>query len=122
TDSLTLQASTGSDPLAVGATSASEGTQTVSFSSTVSNVVVSSPAGAAPVLPVGRALLVSDAADPTKTTLVVGGTAGNDNIPFIPEGSSGDVTVKLNGTSLGTFHPTSRIVAYGYGGNDDLQV
>jgi len=121
TDSLILQSGTGSDPLSVGATSATQGSQTVTFSAAITNVAASSPAGAAPVLPVGRALLVSDPADPAKTTLVVGGTAGNDTIQFIPSGSSGDVTVKLNGTSLGTFHPTSRIVAYGYDGNDDLQ-
>src|SRR5262249_37841030 len=75
TDSLTLQSGTGSDPLAVGATSAIQGTQTVTFSTGIANnVTVSSPVGSAPVLPTGRTVLVSDLSDPTWTTLVVGGT------------------------------------------------
>src|SRR4051794_4087646 len=53
---------------------------------------------------------------------MVGGTQGNDTIVFTPGGNAGDVAVSLNGKSLGTFHPTSRLVAYGYGGDDDIQV
>jgi Ca2+-binding RTX toxin-like protein len=32
------------------------------------------------------------------------------------------VTVRLNGSTLGTFQPTERILAYGYAGADDIQV
>src|SRR5439155_7832921 len=39
-----------------------------------------------------------------------------------PEGNDGDVSVKLNGVSLGTFHPTGRIIAFGQAGDDDIQV
>src|SRR5262249_5749704 len=56
----------------------------------------------------------------TKTALVVGGTAGNDSIVFSPGANPGDVAVTLNGRPLGTFHPTVRLVALGYGGDDDL--
>src|SRR5262249_29876192 len=106
TDTLTLQSGMGSDPLTVGSTSATQGAQTVTFSAAITNVAASSPGGSAPVLPVGRAVLVSDPADPTKTTLVVGGTAGNDKIQFTPGNSTGDVVAWLNQVNLGTFHPT----------------
>src|SRR5207244_1779258 len=59
---------------------------------------------------------------PTKTALVVQGTLGNDTIVFTPGGNTGDISVKLNGASLGTFHPTGRIIAYGLAGDDDIQV
>ncbi|HMC64371.1 MAG TPA: hypothetical protein VKI65_05480, partial [Gemmataceae bacterium] len=68
------------------------------------------------------AILETDPCDPAKTALVVRGTAGNDTIVFSPGGNSGDITVKLNGVSLGTFHPTGRIIAYGQAGDDDIQV
>jgi uncharacterized delta-60 repeat protein len=68
------------------------------------------------------AMQQTDTCDPTKTELVVGGTTGNDKIVIQKVGSSGQVEVKLNGTSLGTFNPTGRIVVHGYAGNDDIQV
>jgi Ca2+-binding RTX toxin-like protein len=54
--------------------------------------------------------------------LVVGGTPGNDTIVFSPVGNGGDIQVSLNSVSLGTFHPTGRIIAYGGSGDDDIQV
>src|SRR5207248_9567591 len=65
--------------------------------------------------------LQTDPCDPTKTALVVIGTDGNDQIVFSPVGNSGAVEVKLNGTSLGTFSPTGHLIAYGEGGDDDIQ-
>jgi Ca2+-binding RTX toxin-like protein len=53
--------------------------------------------------------------------LLVGGTSANDHIIFTPA-SGGQVTAKLNGVVLGTFAPTGRLLAYGQGGNDDIQV
>jgi len=66
--------------------------------------------------------LQTDAADPTKTALVVGGTTGDDLIQFGPGGNTGDIVVTINGVSLGTFYPTGRIIAFGQAGNDDIQV
>lgn len=60
--------------------------------------------------------------DPTKTSLVVGGTDGNDHIVFHPGEVEGDVVVVLNGVSLGPFQPTGRLVAFGQGGDDTIQV
>jgi len=68
------------------------------------------------------ASLQPDPCNPGHTALVVTGTPGNDNIIFNPVGGSGDINVTMNGVSLGTFHPTSRIIACGLTGNDDLQV
>jgi hypothetical protein len=68
----------------------------------------------------GSIYLIADACDPTKTALVVNGTAGNDNIQVSQ--TSGGVTVSLNGASQGTYSPTGRIIVYGYGGDDAIQV
>jgi Ca2+-binding RTX toxin-like protein len=56
------------------------------------------------------------------TMLVVDGTAYGDVIRFDPGHKSGDVMVTMNGVTSGPFHPTSRIVAFGYGGNDQITV
>jgi Ca2+-binding RTX toxin-like protein len=55
-------------------------------------------------------------------TLVVQGTASNDNIVFRPEGSAGLITASVNALPDGVFAPTGRLVAYGQAGHDDLQV
>jgi hypothetical protein len=54
--------------------------------------------------------------------LVVGGTTVSDSIVVSRSGSAGDVIVWLNGASLGTFHPTGRIIVYGQTGDDNIHV
>lgn len=66
--------------------------------------------------------LQNDPCDPTKTALVVGGTNGDDKIRFVPQGNNGEIKVLINGVSQGIFKPTGRIIAYGFGGNDDIEV
>jgi Ca2+-binding RTX toxin-like protein len=56
------------------------------------------------------------------TMLVVEGTAGNDTININPGRHPGDVMVTINGITSGPFRPTSRIVAFGYGGNNTITV
>lgn len=65
--------------------------------------------------------LQTDACDPTKTQLAVGGLTGNDTIILSPTGTDA-VQVTLNGTSLGTFSPTGRIVVFAQAGDDIIQV
>jgi Ca2+-binding RTX toxin-like protein len=60
--------------------------------------------------------------DPLKTVLAVGGTLVDDTIVFHPGEVAGDVTVILNGVTLGTFRPTCAVMAFGQAGNDDIQV
>lgn len=60
--------------------------------------------------------------NPSKMDLVVGGTSGNDDIRFVSVGSGGDIKVILNSVTLGVFHPTGRIVAYGQDGDDTIVV
>jgi titin len=99
-------ATTGTYTMAVTATDKDSGTSAVA-SRTVTITAVA---------------LQTDACDPTKTALVVGGTTGNDAILFNPGSGPGDVQVIVNGVSQGTFSPTGRIIAYGQGGDDDIQV
>lgn len=54
--------------------------------------------------------------------LAVGGTGANDTIVFNPGGKGPGVKVLINGVSQGSFQPTSRIVAFGQDGDDNLQV
>jgi Ca2+-binding RTX toxin-like protein len=64
----------------------------------------------------------ADPFDSSKTVLLAGGTPGNDSIVFAPLGFQGDILVLINGASQGLFRPTSRIVAFGLGGNDAITV
>jgi Ca2+-binding RTX toxin-like protein len=68
------------------------------------------------------AFLMPDSINPTKQALYVFGTAGNDLILINPGFAPGYVTVTMNGKSLGTFNPTSRIIAHGLAGNDYIGV
>jgi hypothetical protein len=79
-------------------------------------------ASSALALSVVNVAVQTDPCDPNMTALVVGGTPGNDTIVFSPVGNAGDIAVSLNGVSLGTFHPTGRLIAYGGAGDDDIQV
>jgi len=63
--------------------------------------------------------LQDDPLYPGKKMLAVGGTAGNDAIVFNRGGRG--VKVLINGASQGVFQPTSRIVAFGQDGNDNIQ-
>jgi hypothetical protein len=54
--------------------------------------------------------------------LAVGSTAGNDSFTLSPGTLSGQVSVRLNGASLGTFAPTGSILLFGDGGADRVVV
>ncbi|MEX2173577.1 MAG: SBBP repeat-containing protein [Pirellulaceae bacterium] len=66
--------------------------------------------------------LQDDPCHPGTTALVVGGTTGDDQIHFGPGPNAGEIEVQLNGSSLGVFSPTGRLLAFGQAGNDNLQV
>src|SRR5262249_12703085 len=63
-----------------------------------------------------------DPADASKTALAVGGTVAGDTIFIDKFDSSGKVQVWLNGTPLGVFAPTGRLLVYGQAGDDDIEV
>lgn len=65
---------------------------------------------------------VVDPSDPTKTDLVVYGTAGNDNIQIKAAKIHGQVMVVSGKSKLGPFSPTGRIIVYGLAGNDRIIV
>lgn len=73
--------------------------------------------------------LEPDEVDPAKTALVVVGTpAGNDAITLIADDNCDDsettdaVEVAINGISQGVFTPNGRLVVYGRGGDDDIEI
>jgi len=66
--------------------------------------------------------LQTDACDPTKTQLAVGGTTGNDVIAISSVDSAGNIEVIINAVSQGVFAPSGRILAFGQAGDDDIEV
>ena len=54
--------------------------------------------------------------------MIVQGTAGNDTIIVSTVGNTSQVTVKLNGTMVGTYQPTGRMIVHGLAGDDNIQV
>ena len=95
-------------------------TAAVSSSSIESNTDNNSASANVTIVSTGVALVV-DSLDSTKMELVADGTAGNDNISFLPA-AGGKVSVNMNGHMSGPFAVTSRIVALGQAGNDVITV
>lgn len=54
--------------------------------------------------------------------LTIGGTAGTDRITLRPADRYGNVSVVVNGTTVGTFRPTARVVVYGGAGDDTVEL
>ena len=63
--------------------------------------------------------LFPEPGNPSKTDLVVYGTAGNDVITINPA-KAGQVTVIVNRSNAGTFAVTGRVIVYALGGNDKV--
>src|SRR5262249_13048792 len=67
--------------------------------------------------------LQDDPLIPGTTDLVVGGgNTTDDGIRFSSSGSGGTIRVILNNVVLGNYQPTGRLIAFGQGGNDEIQV
>jgi Ca2+-binding RTX toxin-like protein len=67
--------------------------------------------------------LQNDPLIPGATDLVVGGgDATADVIHFDPVGNGGTIAVTLNGVVVGSYQPTGRLIAFGQGGDDDIEV
>jgi extracellular elastinolytic metalloproteinase len=67
--------------------------------------------------------LQADPLIPGATDLVVGGgDATADAIHFDPVDNDGTIAVTLNGVVLGNYQPTGRLIAFGQGGDDDIEV
>lgn len=54
--------------------------------------------------------------------LAVGGSVGRDKIHFSKWSNAGETEAILNGASLGVFHPTARLLAFGQAGDDEIKV
>ena len=71
----------------------------------------------------GRSVLVADPAAAGKKALVIHGTAGDDVITVRPVGASTTAyTVTINGVSQPVAGVTGRILVYGLGGNDMIDL
>src|SRR5262249_46137173 len=54
--------------------------------------------------------------------LFVGGTTGADRVTLKPTDGNGNIGVTINGTSVGTFNPSARIVVYGQAGDGVIEL
>jgi hypothetical protein len=66
--------------------------------------------------------LETDATDPSKTALFVGGTMAADTITLKPADASGRLSVKIDNHSLGNFKPTGHVIVYGQAGDDTIKL
>jgi len=66
---------------------------------------------------VKAAAVLPDPMDSARTALIVGGTAGDDNIKLTLN-SNGRIKVMINGKLIGTYAPTGHILAFGYSGRN----
>jgi Ca2+-binding RTX toxin-like protein len=120
TDRLTVQGTAGADTITETSTGLIVNGATITVSSGLESLAVDGGGGSDNLVALGTPpvpVQVQGVND-----MIVYGTAGNDTIVFSPVGNAGDIAVSLNGVSLGTGHPTGRLIAYGGGGDDDIQV
>jgi hypothetical protein len=61
-----------------------------------------------------------DPFNPKKTSIVVGGTCGNDKIIFTKSGCKA-IAVTLNGVAQGVFNATGPLIVFGQGGHDAVR-
>ncbi|HEV2968654.1 MAG TPA: hypothetical protein VGY55_01620, partial [Pirellulales bacterium] len=95
-------------------------TATVSSTSTDNNLQNNTATATVNAIMTG-VMLTTDSLDSTKNELVVSGTAGADNISFIPA-AGGKIMVNMDGKVSGPLAVTGRIVAYGQAGNNVIMV
>jgi hypothetical protein len=126
THTMTWQVLSGATVVASGSGLSFNFTPTITGNYTVSFTVTDDDAGQdveSLTLTVQTVALLADPCDSTKTALFVGGTTGNDQIHIGNGSAAGQLTVTLNGASLGAFTPTGRhFLVFGQAGDDTIQV
>jgi uncharacterized delta-60 repeat protein len=122
TDTLSVQGTTGDDTIAVISSGLIVNGATITVGAGLESLAVNGGGGndSFTVLGALAAPLVFN--NDQNGDFTVFGTPGNDSIIINAGGQGPGVTVKVNGTSLGTFKPTGRIIVYGGAGDDDIQV
>ncbi len=92
----------------------------------VTDVFVARRVGPAGPTEAGGTVTVEMRTDPTDsnlTALFITGSDGSDSILVTKGTGPGDLTVAVNGTTVGTtFHPTGHVYVVGRGGQDDLTI
>ena len=80
------------------------------FTYTLVNALGNTATATVRVVTQGSAGTVVDPLDPTKTSLITGGTTGNDDLQLRVR-PGGAIEVRINGQSQGTFSPTGSVIA-----------
>jgi hypothetical protein len=119
-DSSPAQIVKGVSGLAVDHVYSGTGKFTIKVTATDKDGGVSTSASSA--LTVSTVKMEADIINPSLTDLAIGGSVGNDTITVSPADSVGNLNVNFNGSSLGNFKPTGKILIYGQSGNDTIQL
>ncbi|HLN30001.1 MAG TPA: PKD domain-containing protein [Gemmataceae bacterium] len=115
-----VQTVTGPSSLTVDHIFTQTGTYNVSVTATDQSGATSAPV--AESVAISAIALEADPLYQGKMALVVGGSTGNDQIFFTPACKRGQIEVTMDGKDLGSYAPTSRIIAFGQAGNDIIEV
>jgi len=115
-----VQTVTGPSSLTVDHIFTQTGAYKVSVTATDQSGATSAPASE--TVTILAIALEADPLYPGKMALVVGGSTGNDQIFFTPARKCGQIEVTMDGKDLGSYAPTSRIIAFGQAGNDIIEV
>jgi uncharacterized delta-60 repeat protein len=142
-DTLVIQGTSSADQIGVAVSTVTSGNEAVHYSSAVENLTLNGGDGddAINVSATSAASLTIDGQGGTDNVNVdlanitipityaepdsaatFWGTPASDKILFRPRGNDGDIDVFLNGVSHGRIPRTSRIIAHGGGGDDDISV
>lgn len=119
-DSLSVQGTPGNDTIVQSSAGLTVNGVPVNFSGALETLAVDGAGGSDGYSVEGTptvAAVITGVSD-----MIVRGTAGNDTILFTPGSKAGEVIARLNGTIVAQFSPTGRLVAYGYAGDDDIEV
>jgi len=121
TDSLTVYGDAEeSDLMTVSGTSITRGDEVIRFTTAVETLTVDTGDGG------DRVVIETKSVVPMvvrgNTELAVEGTEGPDRIHFTPGENPGEIVAWLNDVSLGVCVTPTRLIAYGRGGDDDIQV
>jgi Ca2+-binding RTX toxin-like protein len=121
TDSLTVLGTPGTDTFVQTTTQIIANGQAITLGTGLEAITVDGGGGVGDTFNVqGTPSIVATVVGVNDTILT--GTPDGDTIVLNRGSNVGEIVAKLNGKVVGTYRPTGRMIVYGLGGDDDVQV